>query len=192
MKERRRHILHVDLDPFFVNVERSLDASLRGRAVIVGGGDASGLVAVASAEARQAGVVPGQAMAVARRLCPAAVVREGDFETYGRFSEEVSAILLAASRRVERPSADEAYVDLTPEHPGAAAPAVARSVSFFALVMLMRSFAIGCSSLTYEVVYTIWATSAHEQCVPDHSTPGRNVDRRAGVERPYLHQSPRG
>ena len=120
MKERRRHILHVDLDPFFVNVERSLDASLRGRAVIVGGGDASGLVAVASAEARQAGVVPGQAMAVARRLCPAAVVREGDFETYGRFSEEVSAILLAASRRVERPSADEAYVDLTPEHTGAA------------------------------------------------------------------------
>ena len=125
MKERRRHILHVDLDPFFVNVERSLDASLRGRAVIVGGGDASGLVAVASAEARQAGVVPGQAMAAARRLCPGAVVRQGDFETYGRFSEEVSAILLAASRRVERPSADEAYADLTPEHPGAAAPVAA-------------------------------------------------------------------
>ena len=125
MKERRRHILHVDLDPFFVNVERSLEPSLRGRAVIVGGGQASGLVAVASAEARQAGVLPGQTMAAARRLCPEAVVREGDFETYARFSEEVSAILLAASRRVERPSTDEAYVDLTPEHPGAAAPVTA-------------------------------------------------------------------
>lgn len=114
----------MDLDPFFVNVERSLDPSLRGRAVIVGGGQASGLVAVASREARQAGVVPGQTMAAAHRLCPGAVVREGDFETYGRFSDEVSAILLAASRRVERPSADEAYVDLTPEHPGAPVAAV--------------------------------------------------------------------
>jgi DNA polymerase-4 len=30
--------------------------------------------------------------------------------------EEVTAVLLAASRRVERPSADEAFVDLSPEH----------------------------------------------------------------------------
>ena len=115
--------MHVDLDPFFVNVERSLDPSLRGRAVIVGGGDASsGLVAAASAEARAAGVRPGQSMALARRLSPDAVVREGDLDTYGRVGEDISAILLAASRRVERPSADEAYVDLTPEQPGAPTP----------------------------------------------------------------------
>jgi DNA polymerase-4 len=123
VKERRRSVLHVDLDPFFVNVERSLDPSLRGQPVVVGGGDtSSGFVAAASAEARQAGVLPGQSMAAARRLCPSAVVRQGDLETYARFSEDVSGILLAASRRVERPSADEAYVDLTPEHPGASAP----------------------------------------------------------------------
>jgi len=115
----------VDLDPFFVNVERSLDPSLRERAVVVGGGDASGLVAAASAEARRTGVQPGQSVAAALRLCPDAVVRPGDLETYARFSEEVSAILLCASRRVERPSADEAYVDLAPEHPEAAAPAAA-------------------------------------------------------------------
>ncbi len=116
----------MDLDPFFVNVERSLDPSLRGRPVLVGGGDATwGFVAAASAEARQAGILPGQSMAAARRLCPDAVVRQGDLDTYARFSEEVSGILLAASRRVERPSADEAYVDLTPEHPGASAPVAA-------------------------------------------------------------------
>jgi DNA polymerase-4 len=123
VKEQRRKVLHVDLDPFFVNVERSLDPSLRGRAVIVGGGDASsGLVAAASAEARARGVLPGQSVALARRLSPEAVVREGDLDTYARFGEDISAILLAASRRVERPSADEAYVDLTPEHPGASTP----------------------------------------------------------------------
>ena len=41
--------------------------------------------------------------------------RRGDLETYGRVGDEVTAVLLAASRRVERPSADEAFVDLTPE-----------------------------------------------------------------------------
>jgi DNA polymerase IV len=126
VKERRRSVLHVDLDPFFVNVERSLDPALRGRAVIVGGGaGASSLVAAASAEARAAGVRPGQSIAAAQRVCPDAVVRRGDLDTYGRFSEEVSAILQAASRRVERPSADEAYVDVTPEHAGALAPVAA-------------------------------------------------------------------
>jgi DNA polymerase-4 len=123
VKERRRTILHVDLDPFFVNVERSLDPSLRGKPVIVGGGDPStGLVAAASSEARAAGVTPGQALAQAQRLCPTAVVRPGDLETYGHFSEQVTGLLLALSRRVERPSADEGYVDLTPEQPGSPAP----------------------------------------------------------------------
>jgi DNA polymerase-4 len=124
VKERRRSILHVDLDPFFVSVERSLDPSLRGRPLVVGGDETgAGFVAAASEEARQAGVRPGQPLAQARLLCPEAILRRGDLDAYGRFSEEVTAILLAASRRVERPSADEAYVDLTPEQPGAPPPA---------------------------------------------------------------------
>jgi DNA polymerase-4 len=122
--QRTRRILHVDLDPFFVSVERSLDPALRGRPVIVGGGDAAGgRVAAASAEARAAGVAPGQSLSEARRLCPEAVIRPGDLERYGRFSEDVTTILLGASRRVERPSADEAYVDLTAEAGPAGTPA---------------------------------------------------------------------
>lgn len=116
----------MDLDPFFVSVERSLDPSLRGRPVIVGGDAGSGgLVAAASAEARQKGVRPGQPLAAARRLCPGGVFRPGDLETYARVSEDVTAILEAASRRVERPSADEAYVDLTPDGPAAPHPVTA-------------------------------------------------------------------
>ncbi|HXB56048.1 MAG TPA: hypothetical protein VN461_14785 [Vicinamibacteria bacterium] len=123
MSERRRRILHVDLDPFFVSVERSLDPGLRGRPVIVGGDDASSaLVAAASPEARLAGVRPGQSLAKAGRLCPQGVFRRGDLDTYSRFSDDVTAILLAASRRVLRPSADEAYVDLTPEDPSGPNP----------------------------------------------------------------------
>ncbi len=113
----------MDLDPFLVSVERSLDPSLRGRPVIVGGRpDGSGMVAAASAEARETGVRAGQSLAAARRACPLGVFRPGDLEAYARYSEDVTAILQAASRRVERPSADEAYVDLTPDGPGGASP----------------------------------------------------------------------
>jgi DNA polymerase-4 len=127
VKELRR-ILHVDLDPFLVSVERSLDPSLAGRAVVVGGDPEAGTghVAAASDEARAAGVRPGQALSAARRLCPSAVFRPGDLEAYARVGQEVGAVLLAASRRVERPSSDEAYVDLTdgPESPVVAAERV--------------------------------------------------------------------
>lgn len=123
---RSRSILHVDLDPFLVSVERSLDPSLRDRPVIVGAGpDGSGVVAAASAEARAAGVKVGQPIAAARRACPGGVFRPGDLDAYARYSEDVTSILLAASRRVERPSADEAYVDLTREEDGASAPVAA-------------------------------------------------------------------
>ena len=110
----RRSILHIDLHPFFVSVERSLDPSLRERAVVIGGQpDGSGVVAAASDEARAAGVKIGQPVALARRLCPDAAFLPGDFEAYARASQDLTALLLTVSRRVERPSADEAYVDLT-------------------------------------------------------------------------------
>jgi DNA polymerase-4 len=112
-------VLHVDLDPFFVSVERTLDPLLRDRPVVIGGdGTGMGFVAAASEEARSAGVRVGLPLAEARRLCPAAAFRRGDLDAYGRVSEEVTAVLLAASRRVERPSADEAFVDLTPDAAG--------------------------------------------------------------------------
>ncbi len=113
--------MHVDLDPFFVAVERSLDPTLRARPLVVGGG-IGGFVAAASAEARAAGVRPGQPLSEARRLCPNAVIRKGDLESYARISDEITTVLLSLSRRVERPSSDEAYVDLTPEQPQASLP----------------------------------------------------------------------
>jgi len=120
---RARSILHIDLDPFFVSVERSLDPSLRGRPLIVGGNDdGSGIVAAASDEARAQGVRAGQPVGVARRLCPEGMFRPGDLDTYARVSDDVTSLLLSASRRVERPSADEAYVDLTREAPSSPTP----------------------------------------------------------------------
>ena len=83
--------------------------------MIGGDGHSLGFVAAASEEARAPGVRVGLPLAQAQRLVPHAAFRRGDLDTYGRISEEVTAVLLAASRRVERPSADEAFVDLSPE-----------------------------------------------------------------------------
>jgi DNA polymerase-4 len=91
--------------------------------VVVGGdGGGVGFVAAASEEARQAGVLVGMPMSQARRACPDGAFRRGDLDVYARHSEEVTAVLLAASHRVERPSADEAFVDLTVEGPADTAP----------------------------------------------------------------------
>jgi len=114
-RDAQRSILHVDLDAFFVSVERSLDPGLRGQPLVVGGDGSTGVVAAASVEARAAGVRAGMSLAAARRVAPAAIYRPGDLEAYARMSQQVTDMLLAVSRRVERPSADEAYVDLTPE-----------------------------------------------------------------------------
>jgi DNA polymerase-4 len=157
---RPRTILHIDLDPFVVSVERSLAPSLRGRPLIVASGvhDDAGVVVAASAEARAAGVKPGQSLAAALRACPEAALRSGDLETYARISDEVTQILLQASRRVERPSADEAYVDLTrdsPSAPHAVSAAEAIKDELQRRLGLEASFGLASSRLAARVASTV-------------------------------------
>jgi len=109
-----RDILHVDMDAFFVSVERVLDPALRGRPVIVGG-DVSerSVVASASYEARRYGVRSAMPMALARRRCPQAVVLRGNFAAYVEFSRRVHEILLRFTPLVQAVSLDDFYLDMT-------------------------------------------------------------------------------
>jgi len=111
--EPRRVIFHVDLDAFFVAVERTLDPSLEGRPVIVGGPGARSVVSCASYEARSFGVHSAMPVAEARRLCPQAVFLPGRHEAYRDVSRRFMAILRDYSPLVEPVSVDEAYVDMT-------------------------------------------------------------------------------
>lgn len=113
MNARPRSILHVDMDAFFASVEVRDAPSLRERPVLVGGTGRRGVVAAASYEARRFGCRSAQPMAVARRLCPQAVVCPPRYEVYVRVSRQVFAIFETFTPLVEPLSIDEAFLDVS-------------------------------------------------------------------------------
>ena len=109
-----RRIFHIDLDAFFVAVERALDPSLVGKPVVVGGElGARGVVVCASYEARPYGLRAGMPLARAQKLCPHAVYLKGRFDRYREFSRKFMGILGDYTPFLEPMGIDEAYMDMT-------------------------------------------------------------------------------
>jgi DNA polymerase-4 len=101
------------MDAFYASVEQRDEPGLRGRPVLVGSDRPRGVVCAASYEARKFGCRSAQPMAVALRLCPDAVVVHPRMERYAAVSEQVFAVLEAASPLVEPLSVDEAFLEAT-------------------------------------------------------------------------------
>ncbi len=107
-------IIHVDMDTFFVSVERLHNPSLIGKPVVVGGDPHKrGVVSAASYEVRKYGVHSGMPLSEAKRRCPHAVFVKAGSSNYSSYSRKVMAILKCYSPRVEVVSIDEAYLDFT-------------------------------------------------------------------------------
>ena len=113
MAGQQPYIAHFDLDAFFVSVERILDPSLVGKALILGGSRERGVVSTCSYEARKFGVHSAMPMARAVALCPHAIVMQGTRGQYSKFSQWVTDIIAAKSPLFEKASIDEFYIDLT-------------------------------------------------------------------------------
>jgi DNA polymerase IV len=111
--EGRRSIVHMDLDSFFVSVERLYDSRLNGKPILIGGSGDRGVVASCSYEARQFGVHSAMPMRTARQLCPEALIIRGDFEKYSQKSHEVTEIIKEDVPLFEKSSIDEFYIDYT-------------------------------------------------------------------------------
>jgi len=105
--------MHIDLDTFFVSVERLKNSKLAGKPVLVGGTSDRGVVASCSYEARKFGVHSGMAMRIARRICPEALLVKGDHEEYSKCSKLVTDIIKERVPLYEKTSIDEFYIDLT-------------------------------------------------------------------------------
>jgi DNA polymerase-4 len=108
-----RTIVHMDLDSFFVSVERLKDPSLLGKPVIVGGVGKRGVVSSCSYEARKYGVHSAMAGGKAHTLCPHGIFLPGDSAAYSKYSRIVTQIISDTAPLFEKASIDEFYVDLT-------------------------------------------------------------------------------
>jgi DNA polymerase IV len=113
-RNKVRRIMHLDLDVFFVAVERLRRPELIGKPVIVGGkSEHRGVVSTASYEARAFGVHSGLPMVTARRLCPNGYYVDSHFGDYVGYSRKFMAILADFSPFMETGGLDEAYLDVT-------------------------------------------------------------------------------
>lgn len=108
-----RFIVHMDLDTFFVSVERLLNSGLAGKPVIIGGMSDRGVVSSCSYEARKYGVHSAMPMKMARQLCSEAVVIRGDMDAYSKHSRMVTDIIAESAPLYEKASIDEHYLDIS-------------------------------------------------------------------------------
>jgi DNA polymerase-4 len=106
-------ILHLDLDTFFVSVERLKNRALVGKPVLIGGTSDRGVVASCSYEARRFGIHSGMSMKLARSLCPESMIVRGNSVDYSSQSQIVTDILKESVPVLEKTSVDEFYADLT-------------------------------------------------------------------------------
>ncbi len=108
-----RNIIHLDMDTFFVSVERLKNKKFEGKPLIIGGTSGRGVVASCSYETRKYGVRSGMPMRTALMLCPDATVVRGDMESYSSYSNMVTDIIAEKAPVYEKTSIDEHYLDLT-------------------------------------------------------------------------------
>jgi DNA polymerase-4 len=111
--EAKRCIVHIDLDSFFVSVERKFNPDLIGKPVLIGGSADRGVVASCSYEARKFGIHSAMPMKQAMKLCPHAIVIRGSHGRYGEASRQVTQIIHDTVPLYQKTSVDEFYIDLT-------------------------------------------------------------------------------
>jgi DNA polymerase-4 len=118
--------LHVDLDSFFVAVERARNPEVTARPMIIGGRPGSrGVVAAASREARKTGVRVGMPLGEASVRCPGGVFLDGAFDAYFAASLRIDEAIRRESADIEWQSIDEVCVGLG----GAARPRAGTAIA---------------------------------------------------------------
>lgn len=106
-------IVHIDLNAFFATAEEIRNPDLADKPIIIGGDGRKGIVSTASYPARKFGIRSGMPTFQAKRLCPHVIILPVDFRYYGLLSREFFAFVRKYSKKVEKASVDECYVDMT-------------------------------------------------------------------------------
>ncbi|MBX2971488.1 MAG: DNA polymerase IV [Flavobacteriales bacterium] len=175
----QRVILHLDLDSFFVSVERLHNPALVGKPVIVGADSDRGVVASCSYEARAYGVRSAMPMRTAKQLCPDAIIVRGNSGAYMEMSDVVTELIRARVPLFEKTSVDEFYVDLTGTEKFFGAEKLARDVRAAILreTHLPNSFGLSANKTVSKVA-------------TDDAKPNGTKQIAHGTEKPYLAPKP--
>ena len=188
--QAQAHILHVDMDAFFVQLEVNRRPELRGLPVVVGGSKQRGVVAAASYEARAFGVFSAMPSAKAKRLCPDLVFLPGDLPMYAATSERIMRVLHSFTPDVEQTSIDEAFMDVSGCEllfglPYEIAQQVRAQVQ--AREGVVCSVGVGSSKLMAKLA----SREAKPIASPEGTKPGKGIFMVApGEELEFLHQMP--
>jgi DNA polymerase IV (DinB-like DNA polymerase) len=117
MSDKKRIIIHVDMDHFFTAVEEREHPEFKGKPVIVGAnpkeGKGRGVVSTCNYETRKFGVRSGMPISRAWKLCPEAVYLPVNYQLYVKVSNEIMGVLRKYADKFERWGIDEAFLDVT-------------------------------------------------------------------------------
>ncbi|MEO1256852.1 MAG: DNA polymerase IV, partial [Bacteroidota bacterium] len=168
-------ILHMDLDTFFVSVERKRDSQLNGKPILIGGSSDRGVVAACSYEARKFGIHSAMPMKLAMQLCPEAILIKGSHADYTKFSMEVCEIIQEEVPVFEKTSIDEFYADLT---------GMDRFFGCFKLASELREKVIHNTGLPISFGLSINKTVS--KVATGEAKPNNKIWIKSGTEKPFL------
>lgn len=168
-------IVHLDLDSFFVSVERLANSALNGKPVLVGGTGSRGVVASCSYEARKFGVHSAMPMRTALQLCPEAITIKGDSGRYSKYSDVVTEIIKEEVPLFEKTSIDEFYADLT---------GMDKFFGCFKLTSEIRDKIIKETGLP--ISFGLSTNKTVAKVATGEAKPNNKIEVRRGTEKPFL------
>lgn len=115
MEERKRVILHSDLNNFFASVEIALNPALAGKPLIVCGDpkERHGIVLAKNEEAKKFGIKTAETVYSALKKCPDLQMVGSHFHEYKKYSRKVVEIYARYTDCIEECSIDECSLDMT-------------------------------------------------------------------------------
>ena len=170
-----RSILHMDLDTFFVSVERQMDSRLNGKPILIGGTGDRGVVAACSYETRKFGVHSAMPMRMARSLCPEAIIIRGNSANYSKFSNLVTDVIKEEVPVYEKTSVDEFFVDLT---------GMDRFFGNFKFASELRDRVINETGLP--ISFGLSLNKTVSKVATGEAKPNNKIFVKKGLERPFL------
>ncbi len=109
--QKKKVLLHMDGDAFFVGVEIAKNPRLKGLPVVTG--EERGIVSALSYEAKALGITRGMPIFTVRKRFPKVIILPGDYTAYLNYSDAMFAIVRRYADDVEEYSIDECFADLT-------------------------------------------------------------------------------